>query len=127
MRRLCAWLIVPLAIATLAVAANPAAAAPRTLTVKANYTVYAKYGPKQSPQTFSLTLYTNHTGSDHFGDTITWSVDADKNFTMVLDDGLWTYHGVMRAKGISTKRNPGTLSNINGGFGTWYAVKIITS
>ena len=126
MRRRSAWLIGPLALAMVAAAAIPSAATTKPLVVKAQYTVTGNYNTKPHTQVFSLTLYTNHTGTDHWNDTITWSVDAEKNVTMVLDDGLWTYHGVMRANGISTKRNPGTLSNINGGFGTWYAVKVVT-
>lgn len=125
MRRLSAWLIGPLALATVALAAGPAAASTKAPVVKAEYTVYGNYGSKPSPQVFSLILYKNHTGTDHFNDTITWSVDASKNLTMVFDNGLWTYHGVLRANGISTKRNPGTLSNVNGGTGTWYAVKTV--
>ena len=123
MRRLSAWLIGPLALATVAVAAGPIAAT-TTPVVKANYTVHGYYGKHAREQDWAMTLYTNHTGSDHFGDTITWSVDAEKNFTMILNDGLWTYHGIKRANGISTAKNPGTFSNINGGTGTWYAIKI---
>src|ERR1044071_5563935 len=120
MRRLSAWLIGPLALATVAASAGAAAATTKPLVVKANYTVYATYGPNNVKQTFSLTLYTNHTGTDHFNDTITWSVDDLKNITMIFDGGLWTYDGHMRRYGISSKKYPGTLSNSNGGTGTRY-------
>jgi len=121
-RRVGVWLSAPLVVLTLAVTAVPAAAA--TPKVFGNYTVYGSYGPK-SHQTFSLTLYKDGTGKDHFGDTITWSLDG-KKLTMHfnVDAGEWTYLGTKRASGFNTKKKPGTLSNVNGGTGTWYAVKI---
>jgi hypothetical protein len=123
MRRLSAWLIGPLALATVAVTAGPVAAATaKPLIVQGEYTVHGFYGKLGHPQVFSLTLYKNHTGTDHFNDTITWSLDG-KNLTMVFDSGLWTYHGLKRATGFSTAKAPGTLSNVHGGTGTWYAVK----
>ena len=121
-RRLGAWLCAPLVLLTLAVTALPAAAA-TTPKVFGTYTVYGSYG-KKSHQSFSLTLYKDHTGKDHFGDTITWTLDG-KSLTMHfnIDAGEWTYLGTKRASGFNTAKNPGTLSNVNGGTGTWYAVK----
>jgi hypothetical protein len=124
MRRV-AWLIGLLALTTVAATAGAAAAAAPTKppVVQGVYTVSATYGKQAHPQTFSMTLYKNHTGTDHFGDTITWSVDG-KSFTMVLDGGLWTYHGTKHLGGFDTAAKPGTLENVNGGTGTWYAVRI---
>lgn len=123
-RRLGAWLAAPLVLLTLAVTAVPAAAATKPPKVFGVYTVYGSYG-KKSHQTFSMTLYKDHTGKDHFGDTIEWTLDG-KNLTMHFNVGAGesTYLGTKRASGFSTKKAPGTLSNVNGGTGTWYAVKV---
>jgi hypothetical protein len=120
MKRLSAWLVGPLLFASIVVGATPAAA---STTVAGNYTAYGKWGTSTTYQAFSLTLYSNHTGTDHFNDTIVWSRSL-KSITLVFDGGLWTYLGTKTRTGISSLRYPGTLSNINGGTGTWYAVKI---
>ncbi|HEX4491355.1 MAG TPA: hypothetical protein VH914_09150 [Acidimicrobiia bacterium] len=126
MRRLSAWLIGPLALAAVAGMAGPVAAATtKPLAVQGQYVVYGSYNKKPRLQSFSLTLYKNHTGTDHFNDTITWSLDG-KNLTMIFDKGLWTYHGVKHVGGFNTVKKPGTLANVNGGYGTWYAVPATT-
>jgi hypothetical protein len=43
---------------------------------------------------------------------------------MTFDDGLWTYLGTKSKAGFNNRAHPGTLSNINGGTGTWYAVRL---
>ena len=127
MRRCFAWLVGPLMLATFAVAAVPASAATASPSVSAGaiagqYTAYAQYGNGKWV-TFSLTLYRDHTGTDHFNDTIVWSTSY-RNITMTFDDGLWTYLGRKTRAGFNNARKPGTLSNVNGGSGTWYAVKL---
>jgi hypothetical protein len=127
MKRHALWLIGPLMLCFAVVAASPAAAAtPRPsvgpAVVAGNYTVHANFN-NTGYQTYALTLYANHTGTDHYNDTIVWSLSG-KNLTMNYDDGLWTYLGTKTKAGFNNKRHPGTLSNINGGTGIWYAVKI---
>jgi hypothetical protein len=39
---------------------------------------------------------------------------------MTFDDGLRTYLGTKSKAGFNNRAHPGTLSNINGGTGTWY-------
>ena len=43
---------------------------------------------------------------------------------MDLNGGMWTYLGTKTRAGLNSLANPGTLSNINGGTGLWYAVKL---
>jgi hypothetical protein len=122
MKRLSAWLIGPLMITTLVVTAAPAFAAPaRPKVVQGIYTAYGTFNGKDR-QVFSLTLYKDHTGTDHFNDNIVWSLSG-KDLTMVFDTDLWTYHGTKRKSGFNTASAPGSLTNKNGGSGTWYAVK----
>jgi hypothetical protein len=124
MKRLSAWLIGPLMLTTLAVTAGPAAASTHRATkpevVYGEYTAYGKYGSADYIP-FSLTLYKDHTGTDHFNDDIVWS-KSGRSITMVFDGGLWTYLGTKTKTGLSKLKTPGTFSNINGGTGTWYAV-----
>jgi len=130
MRRFSAWLMGPLMVGAigvgLGVGAAPAGAAMAQPSVApgaiaGQYTMYAQYGDgKWVP--FSLTLYRDHTGTDHFNDTIVWSTDG-KDITMNFDEGLSTYLGRKSKAGLNSLRNQGTESDIGGGHGTWYAVK----
>jgi hypothetical protein len=127
MRRFSAWLVGPLMLATIGAAAGPAAAAGARPSVSpgaiaGQYTAYGNYGDGKWVQ-FSLTLNRDHTGTDHFNDTIVWSTSG-KDITMTFDDGLWTYLGRKTKTGLNRLSVPGTLSNINGGSGIWYAVKL---
>jgi hypothetical protein len=127
MKRLTAWLIGPLMLSTIAIAAVPASAATARPAVNpkgvpGNYTLYQKIG-KKGYINFSMTLRADHTGTDHVNDTIIWK-KSGKDITMTFDDGLWTFLGTKTKAGLSSLANPGTMSNINGGHGTWYAVKL---
>jgi hypothetical protein len=126
MRRISALLLGPLLLATTALGAAPAGATTTRLAgvnrVAGKYTAYGKFD-KKGYLPFSLTLYRDGTGTDHFGDTIVWTI-TDKDLEMVFDDGLWHYSGMKTRVGFNNLRHPGTASNINGGTGTWYAVKI---
>ena len=126
MKRLSAWLIGPLMLTTTAIVTGPASTATASTVVPhvvaGNYTMYEVWGPK-GHDSFSMTLYRDHTGTDHFGDSIVWSLADDKSFEMTFDDGLYHYIGMKTRAGLNNARHPGTMSNINGGHGTWYAVK----
>jgi hypothetical protein len=126
MKRIAAWLVGPLMLVSTGVAANPASAAtvrPSVgVHVPGEYTAYGKYGNNTKYISFSLTLRADHTGTDHFNDTIVWSMSG-RDLTMNFDDGLWTYLGTKTKAGFNSAKNPGTLSNVNGGTGTWYAIK----
>ena len=124
------WLAAFCVVAVAGLTTMPAGAAvPRPAAVvmpavvAGNYTMHANFNGT-GYQTFSMTLYSNHTGTDHYNDTIIWSV-SDRNLTMTWDAGLWTYLGLKTKTGFNKPRIPGTLSNINGGTGIWYAVKIV--
>ena len=127
MKRIAAWLVGPLMLVGIGFAAAPATAATvrplSEVNVPGNYTAYAKYGTSTKWVAFSLTLRADHTGTDHFNDTIVWSISG-KDLTMNFDDGLWTYLGHKTRAGFNNKSNPGTLSNVNGGTGVWYAVRL---
>lgn len=128
MRRLAAWLIGPLMLSSAVFTAAPAVASTaspslRPSVVAGQYTLYGKYGTSQTYISYSLTLFKDHTGTDHVNDTIVWSTSG-KDLTMVFDGGLWTYLGHKTRTGFNNLANPGTLSNINGGTGLWYAVKL---
>jgi hypothetical protein len=128
MRRLAAWLIGPLMLSSVVFTAAPAVASParpslRAGTVAGQYTLYGKYGKSKTYIFYSLTLFKDHTGTDHVNDTIVWSTSG-KDLTMVFDGGLWTYLGHKTKAGFNSLASPGTLSNINGGTGLWYAVKL---
>jgi hypothetical protein len=126
MKRIAAWLIGPLLLASIAVSAGPAAAgahpAVRPKVIAGEYTLYGKYGTSNHYIPYSMTLRIDHTGTTHFGDEIIWSTDA-KDITMTFNNGLWTYLGRKTRHGLNSLKNPGTLTNINGGTGTWYAIK----
>ena len=126
MKRLAAWMVGPLMLACAGMTAGPAAAAtarPAVSAVVGQYTAYGKYGTATNYIPFSLTLRADHTGTDHFNDNIIWS-KSGKQITLNFNDGMWTYLGTKTRAGISSLAVPGTLSNINGGTGTWYAIKI---
>jgi hypothetical protein len=124
MRRFSAWLIGPLLLATTAfsaVTAGPASAV-GVNRVAGDYTAYGKFD-KKGYQPFSLTLNRDGTGTDHFGDTIVWTI-TDKDLEMTFDDGLWHYSGTKTRAGFNNARHPGIATNINGGSFDWYAVKL---
>ena len=120
MRRLSVWLIGPLLLASIVVSAAPAAAGVNR--VAGQYTAYAKFD-KNGWTAFSLTLNRDGTGTDHFNDTILWTI-TDKDLEMDFDAGLWHYSGTKTRAGFNNRRNPGIATNINGGSFPWYAVKI---
>jgi hypothetical protein len=127
MRRFSAWLVGPLMLAAVVAAAAPAGAATARPDVGVNrvagqYTAYGKWD-KKGYTPFSLTLNRDGTGTDLYGDTIIWTISG-KDLQMTFDGGLWTYLGTKSRAGFDNAKHPGTLSNINGGTGTWYAVKI---
>ena len=121
MKRFLALLVGPLMVASLSVAAAPAGASGARFV--GDYTAYGKYGVSTSYIAFSLTLRADHTGTDHFNDNIVWSSDG-RNITLDFNDGMWTYLGHKTLVGICKRSAPCPLSNINGGTGTWYAIKI---
>jgi hypothetical protein len=125
MRRLSVWLIGPLLLATTvlsAVTAGPAAAV-GVRRVAGDYTVYGKFDKDKPYTSFPMTLNRDGTGTDHFGDTIVWTI-TDRDLEMTFDDGLWHYSGTKTRAGFNNIKHPGTATNINGGTFPWYAVKI---
>jgi hypothetical protein len=126
MKLFSAWLIGPLTVATLAVAAVPAAAQQsRTAVVPdavaGSYTVFTNWNGG-GYQSFSMTLNRNHTGTTPMNDTITWSINV-RAFSMTMD-GVNFYKGTTTKAGFNSKRHPGTVtSNNGGGTGIWYAIK----
>jgi hypothetical protein len=126
MKRIAVWLVAPLMLASVGLTAGPASAVRARpsvgVHVPGEYTAYGKYGKNTEYTAFSLTLRADHTGTDHFNDTIVWSMSG-RDLTMNFDDGLWTYLGTKTRAGFNSAKNPGTLSNVNGGTGTWYAIK----
>jgi hypothetical protein len=124
MRRISVWLIGPLLLASTAfsaVTAGPAAAV-GVNRVAGDYTAYGKFD-KSGYTAFSLTLRRDGTGTDHFNDTIVWTI-TDKDLEMTFDDGLWHYSGTKTRAGFNNAAHPGTATNSNGGSFSWYAVKI---
>ena len=126
MKRMAAWLIGPLMVATIGFSAAPASAGAhpsvRDKVIAGEYTAYGKYGTSDKYIEFSLTLRLDHTGTTHFNDEVVWSTDG-RNITMTFNNQMWTYLGRKTRHGLNSLKNPGTLSNINGGTGTWYAIK----
>ena len=72
---------------------------------------------------FPFTLKADHTGSDDFGDTITWT-KAQHNITITFTGGgaTATYLGKKSKNGFNTKKKQGTSSSTSGATGTWYAL-----
>ena len=90
--------------------------------VAGTYTVHGIWTGRGNWFQYSLTLNTDHTGSDEYGDTITWSTNG-RAFTMTLNGGTATYQGTKSKAGFDNLLHPGTMTNTTGRSGIWYAVK----
>ena len=128
MKRLSALVIFALLASAPMLASEPSAGATAVApdVVAGTYNIFYKWSEMTTYAEDPITLHRNHTGTDTYGDAITWSLSG-KTITIVFENSSFpgvtaTYIGTKNRVGFSHQRNPGTMSNSSGDTGIWYGL-----